>query len=222
MSEEQIAELNNISQELEDLILYRSESGAFNADAKERENIINQIVKSKELAKDEKFIEARKTLLLAYVKLSDILRNKGFSWRVIHLWGIIPISYYLLITIIMLFVSVYYNDCLNKTEILGVPINAVMFSVYGGLLRGLWWVHKKIQSKSFRPHFTLPYLIAPWIAAIIGVFIWLVFTAGIMTLTNSSNENLINKEAIYALCFIGGFSWEWVLSLIDIIKKRTG
>ena len=100
-----------------------------------------------------------------------------------------------------------------------MPLAAVVYSFMGGVLRGLWYLYKKVEKKHFRLQFTMPYIVGPWIAALLGILVWLLIKAGLILL--AGGESTPQPLAVYALVFVGGFSWEWVMDMVALVKSKT-
>jgi|GEM_PF-6356124 len=211
------AELEQIAQDLEARILYRSESGAFPSTDSNRSELIHTIAEARENSDAGKFNAAREQLLEVSVALADVIRNKSFAWRATHIWGFIPFFYFLALGITTLYVMYRYSDEILEIDLLYVPFTAVLFAFLGGILRGLWWLSLKVQRKEFRPQFTMPYVAGPWTAIILGMLVYLIITSGLLLLTEESAA--LNEAALYTFVFIGGYSWEWVIELIERVKS---
>ena len=211
-------ECETIASDLEARILYRSESGAFEAKIEDRDRIIELINKARQLNSTDT-AAAKSDLLQASVLLTDINRQMGLKWRMVHIWGVLPFSYFMFFVLISIYVTFQYTAEILEIYILDVPLAAVIYAFMGGLLRGLWWLIKKVESKRFRPQFTIPYFAGPWIAALLGVLVWLLVKAGLIFLGGGESDP--RPLAVYSLVFIGGFSWEWVIAMIDKVKANT-
>lgn len=213
-------EIEESATDLEYRVLYRSESGAFKQDDSKRQEIIKLVKKARTLAAQPDIPAAKHELLTAHVVLADVIRGMPRSWRVVHIWGIIPFSYYILLALASLEILLFYSPLIKEHFLLDVPLATVFYAFLGGVLRGLWWMLQVVSEKRFRPQFTLPYIAGPWIAALLGMLVWLLFKAGLVLL--SENGATPNPLAINALVFIGGFSWQWVMDLIDMVKSKVG
>lgn len=205
-------EIEKIAQELEARLLYRSESGAFTDCLEHQNTIVQKIEEARDLSDKEDFNKARSRLLEASLLLVEVNRGKSLIWRSVHIWGALPFLYFLILTIVAMVLLFKYRTDVESLGILDIPLPVLAYAFLGGLLRGLWWLIQKVQMKHFRPQFTMPYIAGPWVAILLGIVVYQIITSGIIA--------DMNPNAVNSLVFIGGFSWEWVMQLMDRVKKE--
>lgn len=215
-----VAEVEAMARDLEARILYRSEGGAFSGKEERRTEMVELIKVSREIALGGDIPLAKEKLLTAYVIQADIVQSQSLRWRLVNIWGVIPFGYYFFLLVVCLEILFLYPDYISGLHVLDVPVSVLFYGFFGGVLRGLWWLHQKVQEKHYRPQFTMPYLASPWMAMLFGVITWLLLSSGVLVL--SSGESVPNSLAISTLVFIGGFSWEWGMQIIDRTKSSFG
>ena len=205
---------------LESLIEYRSEAGVFKEpNADKFESIVNAIKDARKSAKDDP-AEANRQLMIAYNLLHQATLSRSAGWRWINIYAVDIAAYYVVVFALLIVLGLWclLGDGALPEAIWGVPLPVIVFGVFGGILRGLWWLYQKVQNTSFRVQFRIVYFIGPVLAAVLGMLSF--FLAGALTLnlddvaTAGSTASGQVTPGVNLLAFLAGFSWEWITSRV--------
>lgn len=145
--------------------------------------------------------------------------ERGFRWRLFTLHQV-HLSYHL----VALFAVLYGLFCapdlatgFENARLWTIPVSVLVFGALGGVLRGLYWLYRKVQTRTFRPQLTMPELTSPWIGLLFGALVYLLMLAGVMTFGTGASGGTGGGgvsgvgPAQLAAAFLAGYSWEWVL-----------
>lgn len=148
------------------------------------------------------------------------------------------------------------------SHIEATALYATTWGAIGGILRGLWYLKDKVSDRKYRNSFQIYFLSVPFLGALFGALVYLLFVAGLFILipgqvqnvlqnqmttpvvnkttgaaatitagpttgtggsvnkTNQSNapNQGISTVGIIFFSALGGFNWEWAVTII----KRIG
>ena len=219
MSQEQKA-CQRLAEDLETMIAYRAESGLFlGDDAGVPKKLLASVADARAKCTDD-VIEARRMLGDAYIDLQNLVAQKGAGWRFYNVSGGVVYIYYTALLAIFLETTIFYEFVISTAHVGVIPLEAGIYGMLGGILRGLWWLHKKVEAKSFRRQFLMPFIAGPWLALLLGMFAWALVKAGLLV-TGDGAVNPEDAAGTIALIILAGFSWEWVMAKLDPLIKGS-
>ncbi len=214
--EEALADVEQTAQEFEAHILYRSEAGVFQGSPSVSVADLAEVIeKSRKKASNGDIPEARKLLLTGYSELHKVVLAKSLRWRLLHIHAV-DLYLYLAAWTAFLLIMGFYPDKVSKLATWGIPATVLAFGALGGVLRGLWWLTKKVEGRNLRTQFRALYYAAPVLAGILGMLAYLfadILLAGLSVEAGEDGEEELSI-GVYALAFLAGFYWEWVVNKI--------
>ncbi len=219
-----IQETESIARRLEDNLVFRSESGAFDTDGDVFASITEKIRTARQQLSNNAYPDARKVLMLATHELNLRLNQKGWKWRAVHIWAIPAFFYYAIMMALFLYIQLWHGSLIDAFEIGIIPFQIFLYGFIGGLIRGIWWLIFKVENRSFRPQFFLPYITGPWMGALLAVFSYALIKAGLLVITSTDGQSTPLTDDTYgiiALVILAGFSWEWVMQAINRLKNKN-
>ena len=147
------------------------------------------------------------------------------------------------------------------SHIEATALYATTWGAVGGILRGLWYLKDKVSDRKYRNSFQIYFLSVPFLGALFGALVYLLFVAGLFILipgqvqnvlqnqtttvvnkstggpvtftaqhttgtggfVNKTNQSNVPNQGISTVGIIffsalGGFNWEWAVTII----KRIG
>lgn len=211
------------AEKLDTAVIYRSEAGAFEGKPpREPENILKRVKDARSAASNGEIAEAHKQISLGFTELHAAVRSKSWWWRFVHIHAVPLFVYYLAFLVGLMLVGLWADHALT---IWGVPIIIVVFGTLGGVLRGLWWIYKKVQTRTLRTQFTMVYIAGPWLGGLLGMFAWVLIKGGLLFLSGPGGEAgngtgtettvTTTPEGMNAVAFLAGYSWEWVVGRVQ-------
>jgi len=214
--------VGKVASQLEAHVHHRSEAGLFigNDDANVA-GLAGEIKKARDLIADDDLAAASEVLLGAYAVLHVAIAGKSLFWRAVHIHAL-DIYIYLIAWAAALVLAGKACDDAEYSVLWGVPLSVLVFGALGGVLRGLWWITKKVEARILRTQFRPQYYAAPVIAGILGIVAFVLadfLASGLPTAEADGGDGdpriLIG---VNGLAFIAGFYWEWI---IEKIKAAT-
>lgn len=211
--------LESWAKKLDLAVVYRSEAGVFQGSAsKSAKDILNRVKNARLAAEEGKFAEAHELVSLGFTELHSAVQARGFWWRLVHIHAVPVYAYYLVFLVGLMLIGLWVDQA---TTLWGVPIVVVVFGTLGGVLRGLWWIYKKVQSRTLRPQFTMVYIAGPWLGGLLGMFAWVLVKGGLLFLAGPGGDDASDgqditttTEGVNAVAFLAGYSWEWVVGRV--------
>ena len=153
---------------------------------------------------------------LANHQYYQVLNNADFSWRFKYRYGG-PFIVYFFTLLGVSFLAWYYGGFSSKTQILLVPLYAYFWGLVGGVLQGFWFLWQHVNDRKMRKAWIPWYLLLPFMGALLGAMMYLVFSAGFIAATG---ESAIKSESIVMLLSaLAGFSTRWAVESIDKLTK---
>jgi hypothetical protein len=168
---------------------------------------------------------ATANLLAAERALHSLVRSQTFLWRMANYYGIPIFSYYLFILTAIVFLWYFNPKFACRHEFLYAPLWVSILGALGATLRGLYWTSWKVAHRQYEKALTLSYLAAPFVGAALGILLYFLLIAGLVSVkggaSGSSNRLIADTKLPMALTFLAGYSWEWVFSVVDRLTGRS-
>lgn len=216
--------VEEVAGKLEAHVHYRSEAGLFDDSSQTSvAELAAKIKEARELASASKFAEANQVLLATYAELHKAVNTKSWRWKAVHIHALDIYLYTVAVGIGLVYLGLC-EQSLTSSTIWEVPLASLAFGALGGVLRSLWWITRKIETRSHRTQFRLQYFASPFIAALLGLGAYLVadfITTGLTStpVPPPSDATVEATLGIQSLSFIAGFYWEWI---VEKIKAAVG
>ena len=137
-------QLDNFLQDLETILLVQSENGLprFQKAAQAYEEAVSRLHQAQcELQKDVAELdicEADKYARESQIAFDKAVRCAPWWWRWAYIRGFTHLAFYILTLAAIIFLSFYAKT--RFTEILYVPVWAILLGALGAVLHGLWWL----------------------------------------------------------------------------------
>lgn len=167
--------------------------------------------------------EAETKLSLANGKFNNALQSTSRRWRFANLYaGYIWI--YLIGFLVAIFVFYYFDfdGQLSKNDnFTQAAIYATTWGCIGSILRGLWWLKKRVDIKDYESSWAMTFLSAPFIGSILGVLVYLLIIGGLVSITQQ-NFDIKNIFAIIPFSAFAGFNWEWAIEQFKRLENVFG
>lgn len=223
------AKVMSLCEKAESHLYYRSEAGLFKGakDLTVLDSISSQILDARNLASKGQYPEARKAIMNAYGQLHQAVLEKSRLWRARHIHCLHLYAYFAALLAILLWLGLaekpsFISDYVSS-HIWGIPVSMAAYGMLGGIVRCLFWLPQKIQSRSFRTQFEMVYVGAPWLAMLLGMFAYVLLNVGFMTLSGESGDGKALNPAVgydsepgfVAAAVLAGYSWEWFADKIS-------
>lgn len=209
-------------------VIYRSEAGVFEGNSpKQAEDLLGNVKEARVAAAKGDLPEAHRLVSLGFTALHAAIRARPLGWRLVHIHAVPLWLYYFLVLVGLMLAGLWADQTL---AVWGVPITIVVFGTLGGVLRGLWWVYKKVQTRTLRTQFIMVYLAGPWLGGLLGMFAWMLIKGGLLFLAGpgstagEGNDNpssiTATSQGMNAVAFLAGYSWEWVVGRVRELSEK--
>lgn len=162
---------------------------------------------------------AAQSVLEAELLLDASVRARGIGWRLRFVVQLPLFTFYLSTIALAVAVSASAGD----VAIWGVPVWAMCLGSIGAVLRGLWFLHYHVSRRSFRAPWLLAHLSAPIVGALLGLLAYLLLMAGLLSIAGGRARD-VDLTLPRVVTFLAGYSWEWLLGVVDRLvgRERTG
>ena len=149
--------------------------------------------------------------------------GRDWWWRFTRVHQGHLVIYHVGVTLVLLNIATgWWGFGRIADEVWGVPIEVLGFGALGATLRGFFWLYRKVQTKTFRPQFTVFHLTAPAIGALFALLTYVLFLGGLGALSAPPvGEAQVEAWLPYALALLAGFSWEWALQRLDPLIRPS-
>lgn len=214
-STEEAKKLSQEAEDLQDTVRVLSEAGLFrNTEIEVREHVLEQLHVARQNLSSGGIVDARNALLRVATRLDESVHNRSWFWRLIFIHRAGLFLYLVMCLVMLLNIGSGYLYWI-ASDFWGVPAAALGLGAAGAILRSLYWLQRKVASREFRFQFALAHMAAPFIGALLGVFTWILLQAGLLMIQSGGIATIDKKTGPYALCFLAGFSWEWLLDWVQ-------
>ena len=208
---------------LEETMVIADENGLFKSSkstTKFSEIMENMVAACQELDNEQnppekRYIEGWKKYRAAHYQFNDVLNSASMNWRFKNLYGGPFIIYFIAFLVTVLFIWIFFNPQIANTKIFWVPAYAFLWGLVGGLLQGLWFLWQHVSDRTLRKVWITWYLFLPLIGALLGSLTYLIFIAGFITSTGTTQ--IQSEFFIMLLCALAGFSSKWAVETLDRI-----
>jgi hypothetical protein len=198
---------------LEDHLRVLLEARLFEGDSDAAAEIAKKIAEARGQLASGAAAAASSILTGAEEALIERTYKRGTCWRVRNVHQIPLFAYFLVVLGSLIVVS----ENASGATLLGVPLSIVVLGAAGAVLRGLWWLYRKVTRRQYRPHFLVANLAAPVIGALLAVFAYLLLEAGLLSVGQNGESELGGAPLAQAVAFLSGYSWEWLVERVDKI-----
>ena len=153
------------------------------------------------------------------------VKSARLSWRLLNIYAV-HVWVYLITFLCLVFIFYYYflqpnNSFFIFLNTYQTGIDAVVWGIIGGLLRGLWWLWKNVDKRQYRKTWIIWFISTPFLGGILGAISYFLIFAGLSALSESNNENETpNTFLVLAISTLAGFNWEWIVDQLNRIKER--
>ena len=187
------------------------------------ENIQNILLEARKAIDDSHLSEAETKLSLANGKFNYALQSTPRHWRFSNLYaGYIWI--YLIGFLVGIFIFYYFDfdgQLSQDNNFNQSAIYATTWGCIGSILRGLWFLKKRVDLKDYENSWAMTFLSAPFIGSILGVVVYLLIIGGLLSITQQ-NLDIKNIFAIIPFSAFAGFNWEWAIEQFKKLENVLG
>ena len=215
----QAADVVGHADELEALVRVLSEAGLFKRQSPQLRNVLDGLDRGRRAAAKSELLAAKSALLEASTTLDEAVHAHYWWWRLIYIHRGFLFLYLVAFLLLVLNVASGYLDWV-AVKFWQVPTAALVFGAAGAILRSLYFLYQQVARRIFRAQFALAHLVSPLIGALLGMFTFLLVKGGLLVLQEGQTGNLEDATGPMALCFLAGFSWEWLLGWIKDFVER--
>jgi len=200
-----------------------SSNGLFKDGIQSKENfedIQNVLFEARTAIDNNQLSLAETKLSLANGKFNNALQNSKRLWKFCNIYAG-HVWMYLIGFLVGIFVFYYfdYDGQLSKNEnFIQAAIYATTWGCIGSILRGLWYLKKRIDKKEYESSWIIYFLSAPFIGSILGVIVYLLIIGGLISVTQQ-NFDIKNIFAILPFSAFAGFNWEWAIEQFKKLEK---
>jgi len=158
--------------------------------------------------------EVEQALLEARAELNRALCGQ-WLWRVNNQYGVVPILFTALFTLVVYYVVFQVALGLDLPAIKHHPAFAGMI---GAVLKSLYWLQFQIGKGLLRPRWFTSFIVTPLIGAILGWVVSMLVVA-VALLASSGSAVKTDWRTVSLLAAFAGFKWEWALGWMEESAK---
>lgn len=208
---QQKEQLDSFLQGLETTLLVQSENGLprFEKAAHAYDEALSHLNKAqRELEKDLAeidIVEADKQARESQMAFDRAVRCAPWWWRWTYIRGYTYFAFYVAVSGAIIFFSLWTRT--RSSELLYVPMWAILLGALGAVLHGLWWLRFHTARQTIRAGWHVWVLLAPLSGAVLGILAYMLYRAGVFAL----GIDLPRQEGLpMVFSLIAGYSREWV------------
>lgn len=213
------------AEQVEDLTRLAVEAGLFRAEGLEErpEAIYGALDEARSAIDAGDLTVAFSRLNRAERLRKDAEHERGLWWRLWWIHSAHLFGYHVLVLAVVLWFALRAPAAAAR-QVWVVPISVFAFGAMGGVLRGLYWLNRKVQRRRFRPQFTLPQVAAPWIGGLFGALVYLLILGGVFVFGSAGGSPASGAASPgqLAAATLAGYSWEWALERLDRFISMDG
>lgn len=176
-----------------------------------------KVIENKEIPKKDRVRQAWKSQRFANHQYYQAIHAESFWWRFNYLFGGPFLIYFFTILGFTFFAWFFFDSSSLNREILLVPIWAYLWGLVGGILQGFWFLWQHVNDRRMRKAWIPWYILLPFMGAILGALMYLVFSAGFIAATGESE--LKSKYIVIVLSALAGFSTRWAVTILDKLTE---
>jgi hypothetical protein len=226
-----------------------AENGLFSGYHDKFKEILNLLKIARENLKPDTLSICEDNLTLAVKNFSDVLRMPEHrKWRFYNFYAA-DVWIYLVLFLAAIFFGYYYDINTILVEKLDIPstaINAAIWGAIGGILRGIWYLWKNLNDRTFRRSWRIWFFSCPFLGGIFGSLLYLLIVGGLLVLSQdttnltsptgnqttsaSSNQtgntgendgNISSQLVVIAFSAIAGFNWDWAVKRLEKVGEMV-
>ena len=152
----------------------------------EPDDILENLKDAKNNFSNRKLPEAEQCLSNAKRKLAKKLNSAPFWWKMESLYAGYIWIYLASILAIIFFIFFSGIDLLHRLHVTDPAINAATWGVIGGVLRAMWFLKSKMDSRTYRNSYNTYFISIPFLGGILGGLIYLILFGGVLALTGGN------------------------------------
>ena len=184
-----------------------------------RESIDTQSIEHNKTSPN--FVQCSDALSKAANYYSQAVDSAPLSWRFLniyagHLW-------IYLITFLFITFAFYYFDIDRflslKVGVSPLSVDAATWGVIGGILRGIWWLWRNVSDRKYRKTWMVWFISTPFLGGIFGAISYFLIFAGLLAVSQNSNE-VLNPMIVIVVSALAGFNWEWIVEQFNRVRER--
>ena len=203
--------------DLIDMVHRADENGLFKGKNDKFTEITNTIITALEEIAKKQEKQAYEKLCIAYNKFNGAINSAPRWWRFSYCFGGPIVLYFVAIALSIFLAWLLFPEEILNSKILGVPSWAFMWGSMGGILQGLWRLWQYVSSRNLRKHWFLWFLLLPFLGAILGALIYLIYFAGFIVSTGATQ--LTSEFFAMLLSALGGFSAWWAIDMLNTLTE---
>jgi hypothetical protein len=192
------------------------------------QNIQDTLVKaSEQLTADtpNSLAECSRLTSFAIKSFSDVLYSKGNSkWRFDNMYAG-DVWLYLIGFLGLIFVIYYFdiNTILsNRFHIPLIAIDATIWGVIGGILRGVWYLWTNINDRNYRQTWRIWFFSCPFLGGILGALVYIIIIAGLLVISQQPTPVGQNQQlVVIGFCALAGYNWDWAVKRFQKIGEMV-
>ncbi len=227
---ERLKDLYKRADDLETKLNTASENGLF-AHQKEvtHEEILQELMVALKISIQDKitpddYVKAIEALDRAQNKFDTAIEKVGRGKRLLYVYGV-PSAVYMfgILGVIGWVVLSPPSIFSGLPSFLTIPKKVMLGGTVGSVLQGITKLWNDVDERSYRKLWGTWYLLAPFMGALLGSIVYLVFYVGLVSSTQE--PNLTNPSLAILIAMLAGYNWEWaqgVLSrTVEILTGQT-
>lgn len=206
---------------IEDWMEVSAENGLFNKRQTDSANITTNLLLARESLTSSR-AKVKHYIFMVMTIYSNVLQFTSRKWKFLNLYAG-DIWVYLIGVFTIAFLIYYLNLNSGLADTLNVPltgINAAVWGVIGGVLRGLWRLWGPVNRGTYRKLWRIYFLNCPFLGGVFGSIMYVLILAGLLVLNQTPDLTGINQSfVIIGFATLAGYNWEWAVKRFDKIGE---
>jgi hypothetical protein len=219
---EEVRKLKGFIDRVDDWVDYASENGLFVKDEHDRFKEIQDHLQQARWSVNSDPSLSHQSVSCAIKDFASELRSAPRGWTLVNVYAL-DIWLYLIGVLAFVFLFYFFDLTSIITEQFGIPriaVDAAMWGVVGGILRGLWKLWTRVNDRNFRQTWRIYFLSCPFLGGILGSIIYILIVAGLLVLSGSTEVKGENQQLIVmGFAGLAGYNWEWAIKRFDKIGE---
>jgi hypothetical protein len=144
-----------------------------------------------------------------------------FRWTFANIYAGYIWIYLTLLLAAIFFIFSSGMDLETQLKVKDPAINATAWGVIGAVLRAMWFLKSKVDSRTYRKAYNVYFISVPFLGGILGAIVYLIILGGLFALQGNvqgqPNQITINPLTIIPFAALAGYNWEWAINLFNRI-----
>jgi hypothetical protein len=195
------------------------------------EDIYEYLLSAKKMLYEDNFTKCEEYLIRAESNYYRAIYATSRLWRLNNIYGF-PLWIYFMfmissITFFYVFVATSgffsFGGGGGEPLFLGqfplLAVQAVIWGMIGGLFQDVWYLWSRVQNRDYRNTWTIQYISAPFIGAILGAIVYIIIIAGLIIL-DTDTTGTPRDFVVMGLAAFAGYRWDWAIKRFETIGAR--